>query len=145
MQSMSSRDNVNKIFTKYDSSSLQTCPSNHLTSFKGDIKYLIDMRGCEMAMINKYKYLMHFHWCSWIREIRLFDGTLHNIFFVCRILSDAYLQTYTVAFSLSVSPLCFVLGVSSWSNLLDGPWRILFTFDKHKSIHYIISHVSYSL
>ena len=47
MQNMSSRDNVNKIFTKYNSSSLQTCPSNHLTSLKGDIKYFIDMRGCE--------------------------------------------------------------------------------------------------
>ena len=138
MQNMSSRDNVNKIFTKYNSSSLQTCPSNHLTSLKGDIKYFIDMRGSE-------KYQVQFCWWSeWIREIRLFDGTLHNIF-LCRILSDAYLQTYTVAFSLSASPLCFVLGVSSWSNLLDGPWRILFTFDKHKSIHYITSRISYSL
>ena len=52
MQNMSSRDNVNKIFTKYNSSSLQTCPSNHLTSLKGDIKYFIDMRGCEKPSTN---------------------------------------------------------------------------------------------
>ena len=108
MQSMSSRDNVNKIFTKYDSSSLQTCPSNHLTSFKGDIKYLIDMRGCEMAMINKYKYLMHFHWCSWIREIRLFDGTLHNIFLYVEYCQMHIYKHIQLHFSLCISLMfCF--------------------------------------
>ena len=136
MQNMSKRDNVNKIFTKYNGSSLQTCPSNHVTSLKGDIKYFIDMRGCEKCQFIDNQ-------CA--SEKKDFPIIQYIIFFACRILSDAYLQTYTVAFSLSASPLCFVLGVSSWSNLLDGPWRILFTFDKHKSIHYITSHVSYSL
>ena len=109
MQSMSSRDNVNKIFTKYNSSSLQTCPSNHLTSLKGDIKYFINMRGCEMAMIPKYKYKMQFYWWSeWIREIGFSDNTIHNIFCMSNIVRCISTNIYSCIFTLCISLMfCF--------------------------------------